>query len=88
MDSAIQNYLRDIGRRGGKKSRRKLSPESARDMVRIREARRAYRTFHARCFWSFDPDYVVSLEDIPWIVRYLRAHGARPGWEKAATLCL
>ncbi len=87
METIVQKYLRDIGRRGGRKSRRTLSSESARQMVRVREARRAYRDFHATCFWSFDPDYVVTGADIPWIVKHLQAHGARAGWEKAAQLC-
>ncbi len=55
-------------------------------MVCLREARRAYRVFHTRCFWSFDPEYVVTSADIPWVVEHLRSHGARAGWEKAAQL--
>jgi hypothetical protein len=87
MDPQVSKYLRGIGRRGGKKSRRQLSSDDARQMVRLREARRAYRVFHTRCFWSFDPGYVVTAKDIPWVVEHLRAHGARPGWDKAAQLC-
>jgi hypothetical protein len=43
MDSEVRKYLSQIGRRGGKKSRRVLDPETARKMVRAREARRALR---------------------------------------------
>ena len=39
--SRLSRYMAEIGRRGGVKSRRKLSPETARRMVAIREARRA-----------------------------------------------
>jgi hypothetical protein len=38
-----RRYLAEIGRRGGIRSRRVLDPETARHMVRIREARRAAR---------------------------------------------
>ena len=67
MDSGVRKYLSAIGQRGGRKSRRVLDAETAKDMVRVREARRAYRRFHASCFWSFDPDYVVTLSDVPWV---------------------
>lgn len=41
--SKIRRYLAEIGARGGRKSRRTLDPETARQMVRAREARRAER---------------------------------------------
>lgn len=41
--SSLRQYLAEIGRRGGLKSRRVLDPETARRMVAIREARRAAR---------------------------------------------
>ena len=41
--SKIQRYLAEIGGRGGRKSRRTLDPETARQMVRVREAKRAER---------------------------------------------
>lgn len=87
MDDAVRKYLSDIGRRGGRVSRRSLSRQAARQMVRVREARRAFRQFHTRCFWSFDPAYVVRAEDIPWIARQLMTHGGREGWEQGAKLC-
>ena len=40
---AIRRYLAEIGRRGGRKSRRRLDPATAREMVRLREARRTLR---------------------------------------------
>ena len=42
--SIVREYLVQIGRRGGMKSRRVLEPETARHMVAIREARRIART--------------------------------------------
>jgi hypothetical protein len=87
MEDAVRQYLARIGSKGGQKSRRVLSPSDAKAMVRVREARRAYRTFHTRCFWSYDPDYSISITDIPWVVEQLRKHGGRKAWDKAAQLC-
>jgi len=87
MTPEVRRYLASIGRRGGRKSRRALSPEAARGMVRLREARRAYRTFHAACFWSYDPDYVVTDTDVSWVADQLMKHGGREAWEAGARLC-
>lgn len=87
MKQEVRSYLAEIGSRGGRKSRRALDPETARAMVRVREARRAYRRFHAQCFWSFDPDYRVGLSDVDWVVDRLRRHGGRSAWEVAGKLC-
>lgn len=87
MADEIREYLARIGRRGGQKSRRELKPETARAMVRVREAKRAYRRFHAQCFWSYDPDYEVGPGDIVWVVSQLRKHGGREAWEVAEALC-
>lgn len=83
----MKSYLAEIGRRGGRKSRRTLTPESARAMVRVREARRLYRRFHAACFWSYDPEYRVGIADVDWVVDRLRRHGGREAWEIASRLC-
>ena len=40
MEKDIIKYLSEIGRKGGKKSKRKLTPEQAREMVRIREEKK------------------------------------------------
>jgi hypothetical protein len=56
-------------------------------MVRVREARRAFREFHAQCFWYMREDLEIKLEDIPEIVRGLRQHGGRQGFLRAAKLC-
>jgi hypothetical protein len=56
-------------------------------MVRVREARRAYARFHARCFWSFAPDRVITLADVPFVADQLMKHGGREGWEIGARLC-
>ena len=87
MQPVIREYLAEIGRRGGKKSRRALSPEKAREMVQIREARRAYRRFYHQCFWSFAPDLTISVTDIPWVREQLMKHGGRTAWETAGRLC-
>jgi len=83
----VRDYLARIGARGGRKSRRTLDPETARRMVRVREARRAYRRYHATCFWSYRPDLVIGLEDVPWVAEQLRKHGDREAWRVAGQLC-
>ncbi len=87
MDQSVKAYLAEIGRRGGRKSRRVLDADTARAMVCVREARRMYRRFFAECFWSFDPDYRVGLSDISWVAEQLRKHGGRDAWEAAGKLC-
>jgi len=83
----VRAYLASIGRKGGVKSRRSLSSETARDMVRVREARKIFREFHAQCFWFMRPDLCVTVEDIPELVRGLRQNGGRKGFLLAAKLC-
>lgn len=56
-------------------------------MVRVREARRAFRRYHAQCFWSFDPDYKVGLGDVAWVAEQLRKGGGREAWMAAEKLC-
>ncbi len=87
MEPEVKAYLAEIGRRGGRKSRRTLDSETARAMVQVRQARRLYRRFHAECFWSCDPDYRIDLSDIAWVVEQLRKHGGRDAWEAARKLC-
>lgn len=85
--ASIHKYLADIGRRGGTKSRRMLDPDTARDMVRVREARRAYRAYHASCFWSYRADLTITLDDVAWVGEQLMKHGDRAAWLTAAKLC-
>lgn len=85
--SDVTKYLARIGRRGGLKSRRTLDPETARAMVRVREARRAFRRFYAECFWSYRPDLVIGREDVAWVADQLMRHGAREAWLTGARLC-
>jgi hypothetical protein len=87
MKADVRSYLSEIGRRGGRRSRRVLLPETARQMVRLREARRAFRSFHGRCFWSSPKDYVVTADDIVWVAQKLMTHGGREGWRIGARLC-
>ncbi len=87
MNKDVQSYLARIGRRGGRKSRRSLDAKTARTMVKIREARRAFREFYATCFWSCDPDYLVQLDDVPWVAEQLMQNGGHKGWEVGARLC-
>lgn len=83
----ITKYLSTIGRRGGLKSRRKLDAATAREMVRVREARRAYRRFHTTCFWSYRAALEIGREDVPWIAEQLMKHGNREAWNAGVRLC-
>ena len=87
MSSSIRRYLARIGSRGGRASRRRLDPEQARAMVRVREARRAYRVHHARCFWFCPPDLEIGAADVPWVAEQLMRYGDREAWEKGSRLC-
>jgi hypothetical protein len=83
----IRDYLARIGSRGGRKSRRTLDPETARRMVKVREARRAFRRFRAQCFWSYRPDLPIGAADVPWVAEQLMRHGNREAWRIGARLC-
>ena len=85
--ASVRNYLAAIGRRGGTKSRRTLDPETARGMVRVREARRAYHVYHASCFWSYRADLTITRDDVAWVAEQLMKHGDRAAWLAAAKLC-
>lgn len=87
MDAKAREHLARIGRRGGLRSKRVLSSEQARRMVRLREARRAYKEFHTSCFWSFDPKYPLTDADVEWVARRLMEFGGREGWERGSRLC-
>jgi hypothetical protein len=87
MEPNVKAYLAEIGRKGGRKSRRALAPEEARRMVAVREARRAYRRFHTLCFWSHPPDLEIGLEEVEWVARQLMQHGNREAWLIGKSLC-
>lgn len=87
VPKVIRDYFATIGSKGGSKSRRKLSSDDAKDMIRIREARRAYRRYHTQCFWYMPADMQIKTSDIPEIVRGLRKDGGRQGYMLAAKLC-
>ena len=87
MDEKTREYLANIGRKGGKASRRTLDPNTARGMVRVREARRAFRRFHAACFWSYPPDLEIGQGDVEWVARTLMKHGNRQAWQIGRRLC-
>jgi hypothetical protein len=87
MKSSIRDYLAAIGRRGGSLSKRKLSPEAARSMVKVREARRAFKKYYGQCFWSYDPDFLVKEIDIKWVAEQLMKNGGSEAWRTGAKLC-
>ena len=87
MRREVRKYLSAIGRRGGRKSRRVLSRSDAQAMVCVREARRAFREFRARCFWSYDPERKITSKDVPWVAAELMKNGGRRGYLIGARLC-
>ena len=86
MNAAVRRYMSEIGRRGGKKSRRVLLSEKAREMVLVREARRVYARFQVACFWSFNPQLKITLDRIPWVIERLRKAGGMEAWDAAIRL--
>jgi hypothetical protein len=52
----------------------------------VAEAQRLYREFHARCFWSYRPDLLITPERVPWVRAGLRRHGGMAGWRAAEQL--
>ncbi len=84
---AVREYLAEIGRRGGRKSRRVLDRATARDMVRVREARRAFRRYRTTCFWSYRPDLFIGIADVAWVAEQLMRHGNREAWRVGTRLC-
>lgn len=87
MNQELRTYLSEVGRKGGQKSRRTLKPETAREMVRVREAQKVFRQFHALCFWSSSPDLNIGSNDLDWVVDSLRKYGNRNAWDVAAKIC-
>lgn len=87
MDSLLKNYLSEIGSKGGKLSKRKLSTSDAKNMVRVREGRRAFRKYYSSCFWSYDPNYKIKLEDLPWLAKQLQLNGDLEAWKKSKKIC-
>ncbi len=87
MKQAVRDYLAEIGRRGGRRSRRVLTSDDAREMVNVREAQRLYRRFHATCFWSYNPEHRIGKKDVAWVAEQLKKHGGREAWDAAARLC-
>ena len=56
--------------------------------ARLALAAEALAAYRDRCFWFLAADFVVSEATIPIIVKGLRRHGDRSGFQLAARLCL
>ena len=54
---------------------------------RIEKARRAFRAFRTRCFWSRAEEPEINEAAIPLIVEGLRKYGGHNGYQAAAELC-
>jgi hypothetical protein len=60
-------------------------PASERER-RLELARKAFKEFYARCFWSYREDLEITEEFIPFVVRGLRQHGGLAGYRIAGEL--
>ena len=87
MNDNVRAYLAEIGRKGGKRSKRTLDSEAARRMVKVREARKLFRKYHASCFWSSPPDLDIGKDDVEWVARTLMKHGDLEARRAAQRLC-
>jgi hypothetical protein len=83
LTKATRAYFAEIGRRGGKKSRRALSREQAQSMVAVRLAHSAYRRFGAQCFWPYVPSLHITAANAGWVAEQLRRNGNRTAWQSA-----
>ena len=63
-----------------------LTPADA-QARRVELAQRAFKEFFAQCFWSCDPNLVVTEKHIPLIMRELRHNGGHKGYRIVAELC-
>ena len=54
---------------------------------RLELARKAFKDFYARCFWSYREDAEIGEEDISGIIRELRHYGGAKGYQAVAKLC-
>lgn len=79
--------MAQIGSKGGSKSKRKLSAEDARMMVKLREARRAYKKYYAMCFWHMKEDLIPKRKDLSIIAKYLKRYGDRQAYIIGRKLC-
>lgn len=88
MESKVVKYLSEIGRKGGRKSKRLLDPQTARQMVMVRESRRAFKKYYHQCFWSYDPNLVITKDDVNWVGSQLLNYGGMEVWDLGNKLCL
>ena len=87
MEESVKKYLSKIGREGGRKSRRLLSSETAKIMVKVRMAKRAFKEYYSSCFWSFDPELEITAKDIKWVAEQLMKNGNQAAWRTGRKLC-
>jgi hypothetical protein len=86
LSKETRAYFAEIGRRGGRMSRRALSPHQAREMVAVRLARSAFRKFFSQCFWSSPPDLEITPQNVPWVADQLRRNGNMAAWRAASRI--
>ncbi len=55
-------------------------------MVRTREARRAHKRFHGRCFWSYAPGLEIGPADVDWLARSAASGGSRGAGDRTVAV--
>jgi hypothetical protein len=82
----VKAYLKEIGAKGGRKSRRKLDPAQARRMVAVREARRAFRDHYPSIFWSAPENMQVNEALVPYVIDEMKREGNREAYLRAGRI--
>ena len=54
---------------------------------KLEHARRVFKEWFARCFWSWNPDVVITEKNLPLLIRDLRLNGGHQGYRIASQLC-
>jgi len=86
VSDEVKSYLREIGAKGGRKSRRTLDPARARRMVAVREARRAFREHYPEVFWSAPENMHVGEAQVPYVIDQLKREGNRDAYLEAGRI--
>ena len=63
----------------------RLTPLTTEEKLEL--ARRVFREWFTRCFWSWNPDAVINEQNLPMLIRDLRLNGGHQGYRIAAKLC-
>lgn len=72
-----------MGSKGGRLSKRKLSPLESNQMLAVREANRAFKLYKSTCFWSFPDNFKVTQSNLYLVTKALKEQGNLKAFNKA-----